>query len=665
MKKIFMATAAVTLMTMLVLTSCTNDKGDNPVIVVTDDKPFDYEQDMDQQVHPGDDFYRYVLGAWLDSDNPSPSMWTQTQTILNSVLEKAVLESADPLMATIRQQAEQSLTDDSKSVALLKQRLAMLEAVETADQFYAAFAKLHELGYNPLFSVKNAADAGRKVIGVFTTGGMGKTMQTAMSSKQLSNIELFVPRYCGYLASVGYSEERIRQITANAIRIETMEQEAFATGLVLLKQPDLVLNTSNRRAPSAMQEKVLRQLYSLMGMDYDEMQGRVEIDYRGLDYLLSLFSSVSQSSETISVLRDYMIYKIIEMDGYLMPTIVPQTSTTAMGIVAIDPIRYYTYQIMTETFGREIIHRDECRAIMEQVRQLFIERLQQLEWMSSSTKTAARQKAEAMQFYIGYPDKWNEAMSPQVDGTCLLETATQIRQYGNKITLQLAGKSLDEAGWEFWLSFASFNTDNATYSRGTNSLLILPSWIMAPRFDNSLNEATLYAAAITFGHEFCHAFDAGGAEHDAYGAERDWWTPGDNAAFLAKQQELITLFNQLEAYPGQAANGEKTLEENMADYGGVTLVLELYKRHLRQQGFQREQMDIQIRKFFIAYARLWQTETERSLSLLQDQYLHDAHSAAHTRINGMMRLQDDWYRLYDVKPTHKLYLAPNDRVKIW
>ena len=87
--------------------------------------------------------------------------------------------------------------------------------------------------------------------------------------------------------------------------------------------------------------------------------------------------------------------------------------------------------------------------------------------------------------------------------------------------------------------------------------------------------------------------------------------------------------------------------------------------NFQQQGFQPEQTDEQIRKFFIAYTRLWQIETERSLELLQFQYLTDVHAAAHVRINGMMRLQDDWYRLYDVQPTDKLYLAPEDRMKIW
>ena len=126
-------------------------------------------------------------------------------------------------------------------------------------------------------------------------------------------------------------------------------------------------------------------------------------------------------------------------------------------------------------------------------------------------------------------------------------------------------------------------------------------------------------------------------------------------------------FNQLDAYPGQKANGEKTLVENMADYGGIELVLDCYKQKLTEQGFRGEQFDEQIKKLFLAYAQSWKQEYERDndYTMLKYLYERDGHSAAHNRVNGMMRLQDDWYRLFDVKPTDKLYLAPEDRVKIW
>jgi predicted metalloendopeptidase len=211
-----------------------------------------------------------------------------------------------------------------------------------------------------------------------------------------------------------------------------------------------------------------------------------------------------------------------------------------------------------------------------------------------------------------------------------------------------------------------FSLVNAWYEKAYNQLWITPAYIMAPLFDQEQNEATLYATAYVFAHEISHGFGGGGSYYDEVGNYRDWWTAEDRTAFEQKQQQMITLYNQLEAYPGQPANGEKTLNENMADLGGVTLALEAYKRRLKKQGFSGEQLDEQLRKFWLSYVMVIGADYyERNLDMLKWNYLHDSHSAGHNRINGIARLIDDWYRLYDVKPTDKLYLAPEDRVKIW
>ena len=190
---------------------------------------------------------------------------------------------------------------------------------------------------------------------------------------------------------------------------------------------------------------------------------------------------------------------------------------------------------------------------------------------------------------------------------------------------------------------AQFTTDNAFYLSSTNSLIILPAWICKPRFNNDLSEAAVYAVTTTFGHEFCHGFDATGAKYDENGNYRNWWQPADQAAFEAKQQIMIDLYNQLEVIPGLMADGQNTLGENMADYGGQELALECYKQRLTEQGFKGAQFDEQIKKFFLSYAQVWKEEAERNPELLKYYRYHDNHSANHNRVNGMMRLQDDWY----------------------
>ena len=230
---------------------------------------------------------------------------------------------------------------------------------------------------------------------------------------------------------------------------------------------------------------------------------------------------------------------------------------------------------------------------------------------------------------------------------------------------KMLGKRIEDVGWDFWGTYSSFVTDNSYHMTSANALVILPSWLTHPRFNSELSEATLYADAITFSHEFCHGFDANGSAYDDQGSSRDWWASADKQAFQEKQQALAALYSQLEFIPGRMADGNQTLTEDMADYGGVTLALECYKQRLTEQGFTGAQMDEQIRKFFLAYAQISKHETELSPEKMVQAFGGDLHSPFHVRVNGMMRLQDDWYRLYDVKPTDKLYVAPQDRVKIW
>lgn len=207
---------------------------------------------------------------------------------------------------------------------------------------------------------------------------------------------------------------------------------------------------------------------------------------------------------------------------------------------------------------------------------------------------------------------------------------------------------------------------NAFHYGPANSILILPEVLVPPIFDISQSDATYYAAAYIFAHEICHAFDSGGSRYDEVGVKRDWWTPEDKAAFNQKQQQLITLWGQLEAYPGQPADGEATLRENMADYGGMTLAFEAYKRRLKARGFSGQQYDEQLRKFFLSYGYpVALNSNERSLDALKERYLNDSHSVGHNRVNGILRLIDEWYRVYDVKPSDKLYVAPEERVRIW
>ena len=670
MKKIFLAAAALMLMlTTTVLTSCTDDNDDfTPEVVVTDNKPFPYDNEIDESVRPGDDFYRYAIGKWLDSSHPSPSYFLEISNNNKALLAKTLTTNNDPLLVKLRSMVDEAMADDSRSVALLKERLQMLEQVSTADQLYEAFAKLHELGYSPLFRLVPAPFNGRIIASSMISGGKTVEMDTVMGKMEAQKLPAKVASYCQQLSHFGFSDERIAQISENAAKVEMVEMEVFALSITseMLNRPQPMLPLTRGGDDDELLNAVIK-VAELMGVNREHVISMMAAPRtkQGLNLAIQ-FAKASQQPELVPLFRDYMLYNVISQDSYCIPKLSGQTDRFTILNNLLHYNKYYKYRILTETFGYENIHKQKCQEILEKLRQVFIQRVGRLEWMSAATKAEACQKAEAMTFYVGYPDKWNDNMTPQADGDCLLATVTKLRQHSVDVSKKMILGNLDELGWDFWANYSSFATDNAFHSRQSNSLVILPTWITRPRFNDEQSEAVIYAAATCFAHEFCHAFDADGSQYDAKGQPRDWWEPADKQAFQEKQNVLVELFNQLEDYPGQKADGEHTLNENMADYGGVELALECYKNRLTEQGFKGEQLDLQIKKFCLAYAQLWKQEYECSLEEIKKMHdRKDEHSLNHVRINGMMRLQNDWYRLYDVKPTDKLYLDPKDRVKIW
>lgn len=658
MKKMMIA-AVLCCMTMTVLmTSCSVD--DIPVV---DDKPFPYVNEIDNSVRPGDNFYQYATGLWLNSSNPTPSFFKQIEDENKIVLSNMLNTSNAPVMVTLRSLADQALSDDSKNKALLNERLQMLEQVTTADQMYAAFKNLHALGYSPLFRLIPCFSVGRTPSNAVTTGAMTREMTVAAQRKNETMVDSLVAANCQYLSNFGFSQERIAQITENAAKIEKTEMKLFTGGNEMLKYQE-----NMHRASSASDDEKFFFFISLLGVTIDEVTDkRFQFNINGLSAFAIQFVDARDNQELSNAFRDYMIYNVMAQDAPFVPSVSKKTDRVEMLRSALERNKYYMYRLLADSYGYENIYKQECIDMLETMRKIFIKRVENLDWMSAPTKAEAIKKAQAMKFFVGYPEQWNDDLTPEVTSDNMLDAVTQLRQNALQTIAGLRQKNFNDHAWDVWASMGQFTTDNAFYLATANSLVILPAWITKPRFDTGLSDAMFYAFAVTFGHEFCHGFDAGGSEFDADGQQRDWWQPEDKAAFKAKQQILIELYNQLDAYPGQKANGEKTLVENMADYGGIELVLECYKQKLTEQGFRGEQFDEQIKKLFLAYAQSWKQEYERDndYTMLKYLYERDGHSAAHNRVNGMMRLQDDWYRLFDVKPTDKLYLAPKDRVKIW
>jgi len=213
---------------------------------------------------------------------------------------------------------------------------------------------------------------------------------------------------------------------------------------------------------------------------------------------------------------------------------------------------------------------------------------------------------------------------------------------------------------EWWMNAQLVNAVNLPVQNALN----FPAAIMQPPFfDPSADDAFNYGAIGTvIGHEISHSFDNNGAEFDATGAMRNWWTDADRKKFEQAATALANQFDQYEPFPGLHVNGKLTLSENIADVAGLAAAHDAYLASLDGKeaptidGFSGDQ------RFYIAFGQVW-TEKAREAAE-RKQIATDGHAPGQYRALTV-RNQDPWYKAFDVQPGQKLYLAPGKRVKVW
>jgi putative endopeptidase len=165
------------------------------------------------------------------------------------------------------------------------------------------------------------------------------------------------------------------------------------------------------------------------------------------------------------------------------------------------------------------------------------------------------------------------------------------------------------------------------------------------------------------GHEICHAFDDSGKNYDAYGQKRKWWTKGDIYRYKQKTRDLINLFSE-EIVQGKKINGKRTLDENIADLGGVGIALEALKEDQKRRGVSvKEDILAEWREFFISFATSWRTKYRKEK--LKRVVEIDVHSPAFLRVNLIVNQFDEWYEAFGIPEQSKLYIEPEDRIRIF
>jgi putative endopeptidase len=300
----------------------------------------------------------------------------------------------------------------------------------------------------------------------------------------------------------------------------------------------------------------------------------------------------------------------------------------------------------------------EVQAMVAQLIAVYHKRITALDWLAPSTRAEAQAKLDTLYVSIGYPETWRDYSAYDVRPDDAFGNSWRASLWDYHRAIARIGKPVDRHEWS-----TTPQTANAFNLPLQNALIFCAAILQPPIFDPKAPAVVNYGAiGSVIGHEISHTFDAEGSAFDSKGRVRNWWTPDDHTHFEEAAEELEKQFDSYEALPGLHVNGKQTIDENIADLGGLAAAYDGYRASLAgaqpptQDNFSGDQ------QFFIAFAQIWRSKSREAA--LRRQVLTNVHSPTEFRADTV-RNSDAWYKAFDIKPGDKLYLPPGERVRIW
>ena len=286
-------------------------------------------------------------------------------------------------------------------------------------------------------------------------------------------------------------------------------------------------------------------------------------------------------------------------------------------------------------------------------------RIEKLTWMSPETKQKALAKASSFTVKIGYPDEWRDYSKLKIKADDLYGNIERSGAFEWAYQVDRLHKPVDRKEWGMFPQ-----TVNAYYNPQLNEIVFPAAILQPPFFDPEADPAVNYGAiGGVIGHEISHGFDDQGSQFAADGSLTNWWQPVDREKFVAQTTALGALYSGFEPLPGARVNGDLTMGENIGDLGGILVAYDAYHASLGGKpapvidGLTGDQ------RFFLGFGQIWRSKMRDEA--LRQQLVTDPHSPAYYRVVGTLRNVDAWYDAFNVQPGDKMYVAPEKRVRIW
>ncbi|UTN05250.1 M13 family metallopeptidase [Flavobacterium bizetiae] len=648
---------------------------------------------MDTKVSPGQDFFRYVNGAWLDkTEIPSDrNSWGS----FNELRQKTDNDALAILKEASKDPKYKSNTDQGKAIALfntimdtvgrnkngikpLQPYLKKIDAIKNVTDLQNFFIEMQPQGGIGFFAVYVGADAknSNKNSVNLSPGGLGLSDKDYYnaddkdSKEKREKYEVHVARMLQYLGeSPAKAKESAKQILA-------LEVELSAPRLDRVERRD----RRKQYNPTAVAD-LKKNTPSIQWDKYFAGIGMTKLDTVNVAqprYMIALEKTLTEKK--VEAWKEYLKWTLLNRTASTLTTDIENANfdfygKTLTGALKQRPREEVALQVINgatgEALGKLYVEKlfpaeakDKAKNMIANVMLAYENRINALPWMSAETKTKAIEKLKKLTIKIGYPDKWKDYSKLELknvnEGGTYFDNSRNISKWAYAENLAKLGKPVDKTEWGM-----SPQTVNAYFNPSYNEI-VFPAAILQPPFYNyQADEAVNYGGiGAVIGHEISHGFDDSGARYNADGNLVDWWTADDLKQFTALGTKLADQYSALEPLPGIHVDGKFTLGENIGDLGGINAAYDGLQLYLKANGnpglidgFTPEQ------RFFISWATVWRTKSRDEA--IKSQVKTDPHSPGMYRAVVPIQNVDAFYQAFGIKKGDAMYVEPDKRVIIW
>ena len=632
---------------------------------------------MDKSVAPGDDFFEYANGLWAKNTPipPDKARYGMFNVLddLSKERTRTIIEdqSKDPNSKIGNAFASfmDAATIEAKGLTPFEPWLNEVRAIKSKKDLPKLYSDADRLGINtpfPMFVGQDRKASDQYALNVFQ-GGLGMPDRDYYLSSDPKLVETrakYLQHLMNMLTLAGESNAAARAKTILA----------YETKIAKVHWP----RADSRDANKTYNKMTLAEVRKAApGFDFPQL---LKDDGANVDYVIvfqpSAFKGISAllGSTPLPVLRDQLLVRSLDSYSDYLPKKFDEENfafyrTALSGVPEQEPRWKRAVNFTVGTLGDDVsklyvakYFPPETKAAADKLVHNLIDamgrRIDGLDWMSADTKAKAHAKLAAFTPKIGYPSQWRDMSGLVIARDDLLGNAMRSNRFEFDYQLGKLGGAIRR--WEWGMTPMEINA----YSNSTMVEIVFPAAILQPPFfDPNADAAVNYGGiGAVIGHEMSHQFDDQGSKYDLHGNLIDWWTPADAKNFQARLDKYEAQINAYEPLPGMHVNGKLTMGENVADLAGLSVAHDAYLASLNGapppviDGFTADQ------RFYLGWAQVWRCNDREAA--LRQQLLTNPHSPCRVRTD-VVRNMDPWYSAFEVKPGQKLYLTPEQRVRIW